>query len=611
MRWLLCVGCSVPVLMAVACSSTSVTEVGATAGGSTSIGGSSGTGGAKSIGGASSTAGSNHVGGTSSTAGATSIGGASPSGGRSNVGGVSNLGGTSNTAGATAKGGALSNGGNSSTGGATLSGGTSSAAVTGGSPATGGSIPVGGATATGGGSNTGGKTSTGGSQAAGGATNSGGKTSTGGITATGGSRATGGAATGGAATGGAATGGAATGGAATGGAPCNLPNGTLNKCTASCPCNSGQGQCADSTGCVSPLVCAVNTGLKFGFTGNACVPAHCDDNSADGDETSIDCGGSCGCRATYVGLGALYRGTAEVTGVSGNGLVAVGYSTYYGPPENPSRWDLTSSTPAASFVSLPAQLVAPGQSVATNFDGSVVVGWGTCASSPCTNTGFYAVNASSSILSGQMYDAASVSADGTVILDSLGSIWTNGIVTSSGLQIGYAVSGNGLVFGGAVMQGPQYVAATWTSAGGIVNFGILSGSGGSNVYALNKDGSVAVGASASLSGGQAFRWTSGGGMYGLGFLPNSSSSTARDVSDDGAWVVGDNVDNNLTTTAWVWDATTAKMRSLADELASRGYELPAGTQLQYAVGISADGTVIVGNGTDSNGTTPWRIVLLK
>ena len=72
---------------------------------------------------------------------------------------------------------------------------------------------------------------------------------------------------------------------------------TAGQCTAQCPCATiGQGTCSDSNGCSGGLVCGVGTGAKFGLTGNTCVPKHCDDNVVNADETSVDCGGECGCK---------------------------------------------------------------------------------------------------------------------------------------------------------------------------------------------------------------------------------------------------------------------------------------------------------------------------
>jgi cysteine-rich repeat protein len=143
MRLQLLFGCSVSVLMVVACSGSPSIEG---SGGSTSAGGASGTGGSIALG------------------GATHTGGSPAAGGSSAVGGTSSIGGTTSTAGATSTGGTIATGGTSSLGGSTTNtGGTTTS--TGGTAATGGTIATGGTTTTGGTSNT----STGGALPTGGA----------------------------------------------------------------------------------------------------------------------------------------------------------------------------------------------------------------------------------------------------------------------------------------------------------------------------------------------------------------------------------------------------------------------------------------------------------
>ena len=100
--------------------------------------------------------------------------------------------------------------------------------------------------------------------------------------------------------------------------------------------------------------------------------------------------------------------------------------------------------------------------------------------------------------------------------------------------------------------------------------------------AANVDGSVIVGTLGSPS--HAFRWTEAGGLQDLGALPGTSASDALGVSADGAVVVG------RATTAqgsvpWIWDATNG-MRSLgAFDGAASG----------SANAVSRDGTTVVGS----------------
>jgi len=105
--------------------------------------------------------------------------------------------------------------------------------------------------------------------------------------------------------------------------------------------------------------------------------------------------------------------------------------------------------------------------------------------------------------------------------------------------------------------------------------------GARKASAANVDGSVIVGTMTSPA--HAFRWTAAGGLQDLGTLPGTSASDALGVSADGAVVVG------RATTAqgsvpWTWDAVGG-MRSLgAFDGATSG----------SANAISRDGTVVVG-----------------
>ncbi len=81
--------------------------------------------------------------------------------------------------------------------------------------------------------------------------------------------------------------------------PTNTP-GDSGFCTTACPCASGFGDCdsddGSSSDCLRGLKCVSDNGPKFGLgsTYDVCVPPHCANDTKDGDETDVDCGGSCG-----------------------------------------------------------------------------------------------------------------------------------------------------------------------------------------------------------------------------------------------------------------------------------------------------------------------------
>jgi hypothetical protein len=76
------------------------------------------------------------------------------------------------------------------------------------------------------------------------------------------------------------------------------PNGNPGHCTDACPCSTGHGDCsATDSRCLSmpDHVCLVNAGESFGMSASVdvCVPATCQNEMQDGDETGVDCGPSC------------------------------------------------------------------------------------------------------------------------------------------------------------------------------------------------------------------------------------------------------------------------------------------------------------------------------
>src|SRR5690242_4688431 len=72
--------------------------------------------------------------------------------------------------------------------------------------------------------------------------------------------------------------------------------GASDYCSATCPCNAGEGDCDGDSHCIAPAVCSGHLSyFNPMFTGgDACAPAHCRNKIKDVDETQTDCGGSCG-----------------------------------------------------------------------------------------------------------------------------------------------------------------------------------------------------------------------------------------------------------------------------------------------------------------------------
>lgn len=124
------------------------------------------------------------------------------------------------------------------------------------------------------------------------------------------------------------------------------------------------------------------------------------------------------------------------------------------------------------------------------------------------------------------------------------------------------------------------------------------------------DGSVVVGTAtipSDASSGPhrtAFTWTEEEGVSGLPG-PDGGESGAHSVSDFGH-IVGYAGAEARHAVVWV----DGVARRLDQGLADSGVEVPAGWILEEAVGISADGGIVVGNGLNPEGERQgWRVVL--
>lgn len=156
----------------------------------------------------------------------------------------------------------------------------------------------------------------------------------------------------------------------------------------------------------------------------------------------------------------------------------------------------------------------------------------------------------------------------------------------------YGVNADGSVIVG-VFGGNAF---RWTSSDGTTPqlLGDFGGNAGT-AYATSADGSVVVGTAAVNNvASRPFRWTAGTGLVGL--CPAQVFASAYAVSADGSVVVGQTGNNGR---AFRWTAATG-CQTIQDLLTTAGVNL-SGWNLTEAVGISADGSTIVGIG--SNGVT--------
>jgi probable HAF family extracellular repeat protein len=202
--------------------------------------------------------------------------------------------------------------------------------------------------------------------------------------------------------------------------------------------------------------------------------------------------------------------------------------------------------------------------------------------------------------------------------ESSGLVALGDVPGGSGASRALAVSAGGSVIVGKGDAGASFqaedlgVAFRWSAQEGMTRLGFLpGGSGLSAATAVSEDGAVIVGHSLTASNQEAFRWTAQGGMVSLGslLLPGGSyQSMASAVSADGSVVVGWCI-SPLEEAAFIWDQTGG-LRNLQEVLSEDlGLDL-TGWRLSSASGISADGTVIIGTGSNpASQHEAWRAVV--
>jgi len=285
--------------------------------------------------------------------------------------------------------------------------------------------------------------------------------------------------------------------------------------------------------------------------------------------------------------------------LSANGLVAAG-SGEIGGANQAVVW----TDPDGAFVIGP-NLTRTARGVSA--DGSVVVGQtevGEMAFRWTAATGAEGLNYLPGHTRSKAYAASS---DGSVIVGECGPdsggvepfLWTE---TDGMVSLGFQGYAEGVSWDGCVIVGTANgTAFRWSQATGPVDLGTLQGGTSSYGKDVSGDGSVVVGYSTSETGTQAYRWTEPGGMVGLGYLSGGARSEAHAISADGSVIVGSafSSDGEI---AFIWNASDG-MRPLIDVLAVDCGLGMTGWHLSRAYGVSVDGTVIAGSGTDPDDVT--------
>lgn len=314
---------------------------------------------------------------------------------------------------------------------------------------------------------------------------------------------------------------------------------------------------------------------------------------------------------------------SSANAVSANGRVVVGTATT-GDGSVAFRW-----TQEAGLVLLGDLPGGPTTSYATavSADGSVIVGAGTTGTIAFPTLQAFRWTEKSGLVAlgdrpGGTFRcwASGVSADGAIVVGvgsgSAGAEavrWNAGSTIPVGLgdlsggafsSTAKGISADGSRIVGTVTNADGMQGGYWTAPNNITPLGDLPGGGfSSEANAISGNGQVIVGSSIVGAGlvYEAYRWTAEEGLVGLGDLPGGVyASKALAVSHDGKYIVGYG-STNRGEEAFIWTQETGMI--LLQPLLE-GYGLPlAGWQISAALGISADGRVIVGRGTNPLGNT--------
>ena len=165
----------------------------------------------------------------------------------------------------------------------------------------------------------------------------------------------------------------------------------------------------------------------------------------------------------------------------------------------------------------------------------------------------------------------------------------NGVSSDGSVVVGYGTSQNG------------NEAYRWTRETGMVGLGDLpGGTFESRATAVSADGRVIIGFGFNAAGRSPFRWE-GGIITDIGrSVGGQSGGIAQAVSGDGSVIVGSgNGKGRSQESVFLWDRVHG-MRSLREALRDHAVDT-TGWVLQEALGISADGSTIVGNGLAPGG----------
>ncbi len=338
---------------------------------------------------------------------------------------------------------------------------------------------------------------------------------------------------------------------------------------------------------------------------------------------------------SFQGLGDLEGGGfgSYVSAISADGAVAVGVGSA------PAGLELFRWTFPGGMASLGKLAPSDSDESATGVssDGAVIVGRSGNEAYRWTSTGMVGLGYLPPVVAGEeavISNAEGVSGDGSIAVGwnyfngpcysgefgpvcdarTSGFTWTSagGLAPfSPSTALPRDVSASGAVIVGEGVNGSNLEAFRYDPSGGFELLGRLAGHARSDANAVSADGSTVVGqSSVGSTPWEAFRWTEAGGMQGLGDLNSGAfgGSEALGVSGDGSLVVG-TAPSDTGSTAFIWDEAHG-MRALAQILIDElGLDL-TGWTLTRATDISGDGSVIVGWGMNPNGDSESWIAVI-
>jgi probable HAF family extracellular repeat protein len=330
--------------------------------------------------------------------------------------------------------------------------------------------------------------------------------------------------------------------------------------------------------------------------------------------------------AEFQGLGDLPGGKfdSHAWGVSGDGKFVVGSSNSAIGDEEAFRWSKADGMQAlGGLKDLRGALIGSNRinsrAKAVSDDGSVVVGSSLANGTQAfrwTKDGMQ--NLGSLKAHSSHGSAAAISADGMVICGKCASDfqdqafrWTKdegmqglGFLGNDNTSGAFAMTADGATIVGISNLGTSRLQAhvfKWTKNEGMATLGmnevpmLISG--------ISGDGMTIVG-NAHAKRLQAFKWTAKDGLKILPDLPGGHELTSAEaISRDGKTVVGFGYVTASAAVRWTDEGGVESIQKL---LTDRGVDT-AGWQLWCATGVSADGNVIVGWGTNpKKNWEAWR-----